>query len=450
MHRTARLPAGERVAVRSIAVIGVGRIGVVTAVGLAHLEHRVVGIDLSGQRVAALNGDGELEREPGLRAALRSARRYRRIEFRVEAPATLADVAFVCVDTPQADSGGVDLSQALAASETAARLVRRNGILVTRCTAPVGTGDRIAARLAGLGRQDVAVVHVPEFLREGHAWEDFRAPDRIVIGGDGHAVDEVAALFAPLRRPVVRCDRRTAELAKYAANAYLATSISFANELSDLAASLSADAGTIFEVLRADHRIGPSAYLTPGLGFGGHCLPKDTAGLLNVARRHGVSMRQLAATRAVNEGRIAGCVAWLDERLGGLRARRIAILGLAFKPGTDDLRESPSVALANRLARHGAHPVAWDPLVRPADAPITLHPQLATALRGADAAVLAHPRQSGELTPATAADLMRGRFVFDAPGVLDAPSWRAAGFRLNRPHAGPPRRSVAHAHPHRD
>lgn len=431
-----QLPGGVRTAARSVAVIGVGRIGVVTAVGLAHLEQHVVGIDLSGRRVAALNGDGDLEREPGLRAALRSARRYRRIEFRVERPEMAADFAFVCVDTPSLGSGAADLGQVFAASEAAAGILRPGGILVTRCTAPVGTGDRIAARMAGLGRADVAVVHVPEFLREGHAWEDFREPDRIVIGGDLDAVARVAALFAPLERPIVRCDRRTAELAKYAANAYLATSISFANELSDLADALAADVTTIFDVLRADHRIGPAAYLTPGLGFGGHCLPKDTAALLGVAADHRLPMPQLTATRTINRGRIGRCMAWLDQHLGGLVERRIAILGLAFKPGTDDLRESPGMALATGLAGRGALPAAWDPLVRQADAPITVHARVDAALLGADAAVLVHPRPGAELSPLAAARLMRRRLVFDAPAALDSPSWQAAGFLLNRPLAG--------------
>jgi UDPglucose 6-dehydrogenase len=376
-----------------VLVVGVGRIGAVTAVGLAHLLHDVTGVDTDAERVTALRQGRLPEAEPGLRAALRSALRLRQLRFeRTVAPGHF-DIAVICVDTPPLEGGEPDLRQLMAAGEFAARVTGRGGVVVTRSTVPPGTGDRLEAALRAAGRGDLRVVHVPEFLREGRAWEDFREPDRVVIGAnDDRAGERAARLFDGLDAPVLRMDRVTAELAKYAANAFLATSVSFANEMADLSAALGADPERLFEVLKADRRIGQRAYLVPGLGFGGHCLPKDAAALEYVA----------------------------------------ATLGLAFKPGTDDLRASPALALADLLRQRGAIVRGFDPLVREAPG-VQVGGSAAEALEGADGVVVAHRADwVRALEPALAARLMRGRVVFDAPGAIDHAAWAAAGFATNR------------------
>lgn len=420
---------------QEIVVVGVGRIGAVTAVGLAHLDLSVTGFDRSASRIAELRSCEIPEAEPGLRAALRSAARYRSLTFTMEARESTFDLAFVCVDTPPTETGAADLSQVFRACQTAAALLRPHGTLVTRSTIPIGTGDRIAAMLAKSGHSDIDVVHVPEFLREGRAWEDFRMPDRVVIGAESDAAaTRVARIFEQLERPLIITNRRTAELAKYAANAYLATSISFANEVSDLSLAMGIDASDVFSILRADRRIGEQAYLTPGLGFGGHCLPKDTAELEQAAQRHGLHLPQLSATRTTNARRAGNAVAWLNDALAGLDGKRIALLGLSFKPGTDDVRESPSLRLASILRGQGAQVAGWDPNVRSLDAPyVELAPSTEAALADAHAIVVAHGWQGwGNLDPVKLGETVALKLLYDAPGVLDPDLWRAAGWRLNR------------------
>ena len=417
-----------------VAVIGVGRIGAVTAVGMAHLLHSVTGIDTSRERLARLAA-GELpESEPGLRAALRSALRLRDIRFTSTAPEGTFDAAFLCVDTPPLAGGEPDLSQVFEAARQAARLLVPGGLLITRSTMPPGSTARLKAGMATLGRTDIHVAHVPEFLREGSAWEDFREPDRLVIGADtSEAAQRVRALFNGINSRVFITSRITAELSKYAANAFLATSVSFANEISDLGSTIGADTSALFEILRSDPRIGKQAYLGPGLGFGGHCLPKDTAALEYVAAVHGHQMQQLRATIQVNRGRVPAAVAWLRETLGTFDGRRIAIAGLAFKPGTDDLRDSPALRLASALAAEGATLHGFDPNATPVQSYLTPEISLEAATTGADALIVSY--RTPVVTDGHATQLareMRSRVLFDAAGYLHADEWRQAGFIVNR------------------
>jgi UDPglucose 6-dehydrogenase len=417
----------------SIAVVGVGRIGAVTAIGLAHLDHDVTGVDRSEERLAQLATGVLPESEPGLRAALRSALRYRQVRFAASLEPESQDILVLCVDTPPHASGMPDLSQVMAAMESHLPALRRDGIVITRSTVPVGTGDRLVALARHLRRFDIEVVHVPEFLREGTAWEDFREPDRIVVGGIGtQAIERVAALFSPLEERIVRCDRRTAEFAKYAANAFLATSISFANEMDDLCQELGVGSGAVFDILRRDQRIGPRAYLAPGLGFGGHCLPKDTAALEHLAGMHGLHTPLLSAVRAINGRRTGHAVAWLRRRLGELDGARICIAGLAFKRGTDDVRESPALALAQALAAEGVRVAGWDPIVGEIPSYIERFESLDDAVAGADALVLTGASSQWLLlNPAGIASRMRRRVVYDVAGALDADAWATAGFAIS-------------------
>jgi UDPglucose 6-dehydrogenase len=415
-----------------IAVLGVGRIGVVTAIGLAHLGHHVVGIDRSASRISALQAGDLGEAEPGLRTALETARRHRSLRFGLSLDAQSYGHVFLCVDSPGGPHGEPDLTQVRAAAHDAARILAPHGILVTRSTVPVGTGDHIQRRLATDGRPDVRVVHMPEFLREGHAWEDFREPDRLVIGGDDDvAVGRTAGLFESIQCPVFRVSRRTAEFAKYAANAFLATSISFANELGDLCTDVGATSREVFDILRADRRIGPQAYLRPGLGFGGHCLPKDTEALQHLGDIHGRPLLQLQATRVVNSSRLGLADAWLRRTLGSLDGRTICIAGLAFKSGTDDLRESPSIALAHILSTQGALVTGWDPMVNNVVPGIDRFPAFEYALAGADALVIAHLPPAFGLEPGWVRATMTGNAIFDPSRLLDPAPWVTEGFAIS-------------------
>ena len=418
---------------RDVTVVGVGRIGAVTAVGLAHLLHRVTGVDTNPHRVAELEQGDLTEAEPGLRSALRSALRLRDIRFSASVAPGSSDVAFLCVDTPPAADGSADLRQLFAAAATARAALRHGGILVVRSTIPPGTCEELERACCAAGRADIEVAHVPEFLREGRCWEDFRQPDRLVIGAESAAVrSRLAEMFAELDTPIILTTTRTAELSKYAANAFLATSVSFANEISDLGEALGADARTVFEILRADSRIGRLAYLRPGLGFGGHCLPKDTAALRAVGEQFAAPMPQLEATIAVNQQRVHRVTSWLVERLGDLHQKRVAICGLSFKPGTDDLRASPAMRLASLLRVMGAEVTGFDATARAELDGVCVRPSLLGAVEGADALVVSHPVEALEPGPETLAIVMRRPLVYDAPGLLDLPPWLAAGFECNR------------------
>ncbi|MFN0095491.1 MAG: UDP-glucose dehydrogenase family protein [Dehalococcoidia bacterium] len=415
-----------------IAVIGVGRIGAVTAVGLAHLGHNVLGIDRDAGRVARLAEASLREREPGLQRALPQVLATGRVAFATSAPAGGFAFVFVCVDTPSGPGGHPDLSQVVAASQEACRLLAPEGILVTRSTVPVGTAERLASACVDAGRPDVSVVHNPEFVREGVAWEDFCGPDRLVFGGGPEACAKVAALFESIRRPLFITDAPTAEMAKYVSNAFLATSVSFANEMAGLSVRLGADPEAVAAILRADHRVGVHAYVSHGLGFGGHCLPKDTSALVASAAAEGWRAPLLEAVLAVNRDLPVQAAVWLEAALGGLNGKRICLAGIAFKPGTDDLRESPALRLAAELARRGASVAGFDPEVVDSGPAVETFDSLHGAAAGADALVVGHAWKGWrEFDPVALAQEMRGRVVLDAPGVLDGARWAAAGFSLS-------------------
>ncbi len=415
-----------------VLVVGVGRIGAVTAVGMAHLLHDVCAIDIDERRIVELCREHLNEAEPGLRSALKSALRIRHIEFLTSTERTGFDVAFLCVDTPAGPGGAPDMRQVFKAAEFAVTRLRNGGILVTRATVPPGTGDRLTLALKTLGRGDVQVAHVPEFLRESRAWEDFREPDRIVIGANSGAVRaQLRVLFEGVAAPIVETDRTTAELAKYAANAFLATSISFANEIAELSQRLGADASSVFDILKRDKRIGPDAYLTPGLGFGGHCLPKDTAALEYIGAVHGVAMRQLSETIKVNHGRVTAALSWLRNTLAGLEGRRCVVVGLAFKPSTDDLRESPALRLVEALKSEGATVIGYDSLAGCVPG-LERAATLLEGATGADALVLAHGGGWPDgLLPEQLAAIMNRRVLYDPTGALARLNWQDHRFVTN-------------------
>ncbi|HSS05075.1 MAG TPA: UDP-glucose/GDP-mannose dehydrogenase family protein [Solirubrobacterales bacterium] len=411
-----------------IGVIGVGWVGLVTAACFAELGHRVVARDILAEKIAALSRGETTIHEPGLGELL--ARNAERLTFTTDMGELLesARILFVCVDTPPTRSGDADLSRVRTVVED---LPADGGhALVMKSTVPAGTGGTIRRDLPG-----VAYVSCPEFLKEGSAVEDFMHPDRVVIGAD--ASDEeagaaVAAIYAPLGGEIVRTDVASAEMIKLASNAFLATKISFVNEIANVCEEVGADVGEVARGMGLDQRIGPS-FLRPGIGYGGSCFPKDVSALKMLAGNTGYHFQLLNAVIEVNELQKRRVVQKLLSHLGSLVGRRVALLGLAFKPQTDDMREASSLVLAARLQGEGAEVVAYDPVA--ADAArdlldgVELSDSALNALDGADAAVLVTEwPQFAELDWVEAAGRMARPLLVDGRNFLDPKVLRSAGF----------------------
>ncbi|HEY7256113.1 MAG TPA: UDP-glucose/GDP-mannose dehydrogenase family protein [Solirubrobacterales bacterium] len=412
-----------------IGVIGVGWVGLVTATCFAELGHEVIARDIVPEKVESLSRGAQLPiHEPGLDELVR--KNAERLTFTTEIDRVLdrARLLFVCVDTPPTHSGDADLSRVRAVVEE----LEDHGehVLVMKSTVPAGTGNAIRRDLPGL-----AYVSCPEFLKEGSAVADFLHPDRVVIGadaGDEEAGALVAALYEPLGGELVRTDVTSAEMIKLASNAFLATKISFINEIANVCEEVGADVGEVSRGMGLDERIGPS-FLNAGIGWGGSCFGKDTIALKKLAGNSGYHFQLLNAVIEVNELQKRRVVGKLKNHLGSLADRRIALLGLAFKPDTDDMRDASSLVLAARLEGEGAEAVAYDPIA--ADRARILLPTVELAhsaleaLDGADAAVLVTEwPEFAELDWREAAARMARPLLVDGRNFLDPDALRAAGF----------------------
>jgi UDPglucose 6-dehydrogenase len=411
-----------------IGVVGVGWVGLVTAACFAELGHRVVARDIVAGKVEALSRGETTIHEPDLPDLL--ARNAERLSFTTEMDELLdaARLLFVCVDTPPTRSGDADLSRVRSVVEE----LRDGGdrVLIMKSTVPAGTGAAIRRDLPG-----VAYVSCPEFLKEGSAVEDFMHPDRVVVGaeaGEEAAADAVAALYEPLGGDIVRTDVASAEMIKLASNAFLATKISFVNEIANVCEEVGADVSEVARGMGLDQRIGPS-FLRAGIGYGGSCFPKDVSALKMLAGNTGYHFQLLNAVIEVNELQKRRVVQKLLGRLGTLVGRRVALLGLAFKPDTDDMREASSLVLAARLQGEGAEVVAYDPVAAETARGLLGSVELAgsalEALEGADAAVLVTEWGAfGELDWAEAARRMARPLVVDGRNFLDPVILQQAGF----------------------
>jgi UDPglucose 6-dehydrogenase len=411
-----------------IGVIGVGWVGLVTAACFAELGHPVVARDIVAEKVEALARGETTIHEPGLDELL--ARNAERLRFTTDMRELLgaARLLFVCVDTPPTRSGDADLSRVR--SVVADLGTDDDHVLIMKSTVPAGTGEAIRRDLPG-----VPYVSCPEFLKEGSAVEDFTHPDRVVIGadsGDETAGDAVAALYEPLGGEVVRTDVASAEMIKLASNAFLATKISFVNEIANVCEEVGADVGEVARGMGLDRRIGPS-FLRAGIGYGGSCFPKDVSALKMLAGNTGYHFQLLNAVIEVNELQKRRVVKKLQNHLGSLVGRRVALLGLAFKPQTDDMREASSLVLAARLQGEGADVVAYDPVsldvARDLLGGVELRDSALEALEGADAAVLVTewPQFAG-LDWQEAARRMARPLLVDGRNFLDPKVLREAGF----------------------
>jgi UDPglucose 6-dehydrogenase len=423
----------------NVAVIGTGRVGVVTCVACAALGHHVIGADVDADKVGLLQGGVPPFFEPGLEEALGEQVVAGRLSFTTSAAEAIgsAEVIFICVGTPARADGGANLVAVELAVREIARHARDGALVVEKSTVPAGTVDRVreTLRREGDGRR-VHVASNPEFLREGMALRDALEPDRIVLGVESELSREVLErLYRPLLDRGARLivtDIRTAELAKHASNAFLATKISFANALARVCELTGADVTAVADVMGSDPRIG-RAFLDAGLGYGGYCLPKDVAALERLASRLGYPFGLLKQVELVNAEAVEAVAARVEEAVWNLEGKRIALLGLAFKPDTDDVRSSPAIALARRLLASDADVVAYDP--KAADEARAEIPGLRVAGDPYDAATGAHClvvatdwEEFRNLDLGALKGVMAHPVIVDGRNMFDPAEMAAAGF----------------------
>src|SRR5438105_639510 len=410
-------------------IFGAGWVGLVTGGCFAELGHRVVVRDVVPERIESLRAGKLPFHERDLPELLE--RNVDRIQYTLDADELgEADVLFICVQTPPTYSGDADLSYVWNALDELPRANRRQ-VLVMKSTVPVGTGDTVRAALEARGLNNVGYVSNPEFLAEGTGVRDFMNPDRLVLGAfapEDAAV--VEALYSGIEAPVVRTDVASAEMIKLAANAFLSTRISFINEIANVCELVGADVEDVAKGVGLDHRLGPH-FFRAGVGWGGSCFGKDVSALKQLAGNSGYHFQLPAAVIEVNELQKPRVVAKLEKHLGKLRDRTVAVLGLAFKPGTDDLRDAPSLVLASRLLAEGADVRTWDPV---ANARGRLRgaqqcDSILDAVTGADAAVIV---TEWEELRGLASEEVRGAMarplIIDGRNLLDPGAARRAGF----------------------
>src|SRR4051794_36510858 len=422
-----------------IAMIGTGYVGLVSGACFADFGHRVACVDKDRSKIDGLNA-GELPIwEPGLEALVKANAERGRLSFTTDLPAAVegAEAVFIAVGTPaRRGDGHADLTFVFEAVRELAKFIKPGTVVVTKSTVPVGTGDRIEAILKEEGVQGVSVASNPEFLREGAAIADFKHPDRIVVGAeDDRAQETLKEIYRPLflnRAPILFTGRRTAELTKYAANAFLAVKISFINEIADLCEAVDADVQDVARGIGLDNRIG-AKFLHAGPGYGGSCFPKDTLALLQTADAAGVDQRIVRTTVAVNDDRKNQMAERVERALGGdVSGKRVAVLGLAFKPNTDDMREAPSIPIVKALVERGASVSAFDPVARHQAEQILSGIEFAddayVAAEGADAVVIVTEwDEFRALDLDRIAQSLRGKILVDLRNVYDRTEAEEAG-----------------------
>jgi len=447
----APLSVGAEQPRHKVAVIGTGYVGAVTSTCLAFLGHSVCGLDSDSVRARQLNDGQAPFVEPGLPEILQATISSGRLRFTDNPAEALsdADFVFLCVGTPPGPDGSPDLSQLESAIQSLAPYLRADAVIVNKSTVPVGSGNWtrtiLEDALQGTRQLSFHVVSNPEFLREGCAIEDFLYPDRIVLGGATEEVSRVAELYQPVldqsfdggrrnvRPSLITTELASAEMIKYAANAFLATKISFSNEIAQICELFGADVREVLPAIGADHRVG-GAFLNPGVGWGGSCFGKDVAALISSSQEYGYTPSMLQATVGINTGQRASVVRKLQRELHVLKGRRIALLGLAFKPGTDDLRDAPALDIAHRLLAAGATISAFDPVVKDLPekyAAIRLTTDVYGAADRADAVVVTTEWPEFLLIdPVELRRCMRGDLVVDGRNCLPEANFAGSGLRL--------------------
>lgn len=424
-----------------VTIVGAsGYLGLSYAVALVHLGHRVIGIDLNAAAVERLNAGRSPIYEPRLDELLTEGLKSSRLSFVTEYASAVPDAEFIllCVGTPGLSDGQTDMRQVQSGAAQIGKHVApgQHVIVVNKSTMPIGTGDHVAQLISehAPDSAEVRVVSNPEFLREGSAIHDILSPDRIILGTDDRsAADAVAGLYAPLDAPIVYTDRRSAEMVKYAANAFLATKISFINEVAQICDRLGANVTTVAHGIGLDSRIGDK-FLNAGLGFGGSCFPKDVSALARMADMSGLHPQMLRAVMEINRDIRRRFVVRLDQLLGGLDGRVIATWGLSFKEDTDDLRNSPALDIIRMLQERGATVRAFDPHAMDKAAPllpaVIMCEHAHDSATGADAVALITPwAEFRGIDFARIAKLMRGDLIADGRNLWDPEEVRDAGLR---------------------
>jgi len=423
-----------------IAMIGTGYVGLVSGACFADFGHHVACVDKDGGKIDGLNAGRLPIWEPGLEGLVKANVEHGRLTFTTDFEGGVegAEAIFIAVGTPaRRGDGHADLTYVFAAVRELAKLTKPGTVVVTKSTVPVGTGDEIARILKEEGAEGISVASNPEFLREGAAIRDFKIPDRIVVGAeDEKARDVLREIYRPLflnQAPILFTGRRTAELTKYAANAFLATKISFINEIANLCEAVGADVQDVARGIGLDNRIG-AKFLHAGPGYGGSCFPKDTVALLQTASQAGVEQQIVSTVVKVNDERKEEMAERVAQALGGtMEGKRIGVLGLAFKPNTDDMREAPSIALIDGLIKRGAEVAAFDPVAREQAeqllSGVTYADDAYAAADGADAVVIVTEwDEFRALDLDTLAARMRGRTLVDLRNVWDPKEAERAGF----------------------
>jgi UDPglucose 6-dehydrogenase len=425
----------------NICVVGSGYVGLVTGACLADFGIHVRGVDKDAAKVEALNR-GEIPiYEPGLRTLVRKNMEEGRLTFSTDlGPAIEAsDAVFIAVGTPSRPDGAADLTFVRQVARSIGEHLNGYKVVITKSTVPIGTGQMVeeTIRAASGGRHEFAVVSNPEFLREGSAIEDFMRPDRVVIGSkDQRAIDMMLDIYSPLHVadvPFVITNVESAELIKYASNGFLATKISFINEVATLCEALGADVEVVARGMGLDNRIGPK-FLRTGPGFGGSCFPKDTRAVAQIAHDAGLRFRIIEAVLEANEAVKRRMVEKVETALGGVEGKTLAILGLAFKPDTDDIRESPAIEIAAGLAARGAELRCFDPEAmdeaRRELPDVTYCDNAYEAAEGAAALViLTEWNQFRKLEPKRLATALTAPVIIDLRNIYEPEKVRAAGFR---------------------
>ncbi len=420
-----------------ISVIGMGYVGLVTAACFADLGNEVWCVELDGRKIELLQQNKAPFYEPGLEELIVRNATAGRLHFtpHYEEAVPHSDFIFICVGTPMAEDGAAELRYVQMAAESIGPNLRNYTIIVNKSTVPIGTGDMVTDILSHYADPSTfAVVSNPEFLREGSAVNDFFNPDRIVLGAnDRAAAEKVAELHAPLNAPVIITDLHTAEMIKYASNAFLATRISFINEIAHICERLGADVKEVARGMGMDRRIGPH-FLNAGVGFGGSCFPKDVRALAYMAKAQDCHPQLLQAVLEINDDARRRFVGKLVEMLGDLRGRTIGVLGLSFKPNTDDMREAPSIEIITRVHALGAEIKAYDPVAMPrAEELLPWVTYCATpydVAKGADALlVITEWNEFKQLNMERIRDLMREPVLLDGRNVYEPAEMRRLGFR---------------------
>ena len=412
-----------------VGIFGAGWVGLVTGACFAELGHEVVIRDIVPEKIDALRRGDVPFHEENVPELL--ARNAERLAYTLDVGDVAAcDFLFVCVDTPPTYSGDADLSRVWTVIDELPELTGRP-VLVMKSTVPVGTGEKVRAGLDQRGLEHVGYVSNPEFLAEGRAVRDFMHPDRIAIGAfDDEDGDAVAGLYAQIESTIVRSDVNSAEMIKLAANAFLMTRISFINEIANVCEATGADVVKVAEGIGLDHRLGPH-FLNAGIGYGGSCFPKDSLALKQLASNSGYHFQLLSAVIEVNELQKRRVIGKLKRHLGSLRGKNVALLGLAFKPNTDDMREAPSIVLASRLLAEGAEVRAWDPVADGTKLPkgVDVVGSVLEAVRDAHAAVIVTEwAELRDLASPEVRTAMARPLIIDGRNLLDPEATRRAGF----------------------